>query len=415
MKGYIDIRLCCITLLILLLAGCSEKDGALVNEPVVEENASFVMYINLPDEVVTTRSEGDNNISPDRPYEQAIHSLRVWAFAREDNQEKTLIAIDQADASDAVNGVLYKNFGTDEIRRYAGMMEVVFKVKDSFNKYKCLDVYVIANAESLGYADDWGEPTGAGLSANEQWLETIQIGADCFGIGVNMVHESNATGELIPADKNSTGLPMSGYIKEVDIFPEDILFTIIKNIQLKRAVSKIRFVFAKSPSMKDAEIKGVTLSANMIPNTEWLFTGTTATSNIGLNNPSYGPAYYGEIDFGHPEEIKNNLAPSALEWNASANRLEWEAALNKAIANGEATEHVRAYLHESPNQLVGSITYNLHKEPSSPDKTVTFTMARAGEFLRNGSWTIFAYFTEGGLIFEVANWENQEVTFKPFI
>ena len=36
-------------------------------------------------------------------------------------------------------------------------------------------------------------------------------------------------------------------------------------------------------------------------------------------------------------------------------------------------------------------------------------------FLRNHTWTIYAYFSEGGAMFEVDNWDGTEdVTFKPF-
>lgn len=419
MRRLMDIRLCWVALLVLLMAGCGEEgNSVVVDESVVMKNASsIVVYINLPDNNATTRNDDDYVINPDRSYEQAINSLRVWVFAREDNQNKTLKPIADTDAEDVSNGVLYKSFGADEIRRYSGIMEVAFKVEAGFSDtYKCLDVYVIANAESLGsdYGTDWGEPTNEGLVTNEQRLEAIALGENCFGVGSNMVYESNGSGSLVPTEMTARGLPMSGYVKKAAVTTEDIIYK-IQDIQLKRAVSKIRFVFAKSPTTKDAQIKGVKLAANMIPTTEWLFTGTAATSNEELHIPSYGSNYYGEIDFGAPAEIKTNVMPSTLEWSTTVNRQQWEQKLNEAIANGDATEFVRAYLHESPSQLQGSITYNLNKGENPQDKTIPFAMAHAGEFERNYSWTIYAYFTEGGLVFEVANWEDVEVTYIPFI
>lgn len=395
---WVDIRLLLVTLLVLLVAGCSD-DNALEHKSATTDRSSFMMYIYLPN--ATTRSgEDDRNIYIDKPFERAIHSLRIWVFAR--NGSKQLIEISNDDG--ATNGVLYVNVGS--IDETVSVLQQAFNVEDGFNqKYPYLDIYVVANLESLGFTEGWcSELNAEELQAIENTLEALQLDANTFGV------------TALVSDATGTGLPMSGYIKEAAVSAQGLVYTTM-NIKVQRAVSKLRFVFAKSPSTPEATITSVKLNANMIPTTETLFSGTAEANGAKLpaTGNSYGSTYAAEVDFGFPATIKTNVMPSALSWTGATSRQDWEDALNAAIANNEATEHVRAYLHESDQRLTGTIKYKLTTAGAEKEATFQMSESPTGQFLRNHSWTVYAFFTEGGLIYEVADWKEETVTFKPYI
>lgn len=396
---WVDIRLLLLTWLVLLVAGCSD-DNALEHKSATTDRSSFMMYIYLPN--ATTRSgEDDRNIYIDKPFERAIHSLRIWVFAR--NGSKQLIDISNDDG--ATNGALYVNVGS--IDETVSVLQQAFNVEDGFNqKYPYLDIYVIANIASMGIEESWCNPkNNETLQEMENRIEALQLDANTFGVG-SMV-----------SDASATGLPMSGYIKEAAVSAQGVVYTTM-NVKVQRAVSKLRFVFAKSPTTSEATITSVKLNPGMIPTTETLFSGTDEANGAKLpaTGNSYGGTYNAaEIDFGAPATINTNVMPSALSWSGSGNRQEWEDVLNAAIANNEATEHVRAYLHESDQRLTGTIKYKLTTAGAEKEATFQMSESPTGQFLRNHSWTVYAFFTEGGLIYEVANWDEEAVTYKPFI
>ena len=397
----IDIRLLLVTWLVLLVTGCS-RDYEPVQEPAMSDKSAFMMYIYLPNGGTTRNGEDDRSIYIDQPFERKIKSFRVWVFAR--NSLHELMSISDADG--ATNKVLYRTVGS--IDESVNMLTEVFDVLDGINNtYPYVDIYVIVNSESLGKDEDWCRPKETeSLQEMESRLENLLLDTSSFGIGENMVSAAS-----------EDGLPMSGYLKNAPVSAQGVVFTTM-GIKVKRAVSKIRFVFAKSPSTPEASITSVKLNTGMIPTTEYLFSGTAAVNNVALHETGYGNEYYGEITFFNsdaPATINTNVMPTILSWSASLNRQEWEDALNAAIANNEATELVRAYLHESPQRLTGTITYKLTTDGAEESATFQMSESPTGQFLRNHSWTVYAFFTEGGLIYEVANWDEETVTVKPVI
>ncbi len=390
-----------LAMLSLLLVSCDNNE-----EPAVETDRSlFMLNIHLHEGSAATRS-GEVFSDDYRPFEKAIRTLRVWVFARDVNGSLVEINV-----SDATNGVLYAKI--DNVDASSGDKEVSFNVSNNFNEaYPELDIYAIANAESLSsIGADWGEPTGVDFTST---LEGLSLGQSDFG-----------TSNLV-ADATSTGLPMSGYLKRahVEIQGDNYITT---DVKMKRAVSKIRFVFAKVPTMTSAAVTGINLTdsspdgpSSLIPKKEWLFSGTAADNGEALHENGIDAAggYEPEFSITPPSSIADNLIPSSLGWsgvdNSTAARQEWEKRLSDAIHGTPpfATEVGPFYLHESPLMLQGTISYTLD---GLNIQTKAFGMSNEGDFLRNHSWTIFAYFSEGGLVFEVANWDNENVVYKPFI
>ena len=417
MNRWIDIRLWMATIVILLMAGCGSANDEPVEEGPVE--SSFMMYIIIPDNPVTTRSDGsdDRSIFADRPMETNLQSLRAWVFAR--NESGELIPLEE---ESAINGVLY--YRRNNFDNVTGVHQVAFDVKDGFKaKYPYLDVYVLGNAESIGRTASWGSPRAKEsgetdaqyLQALESELEELQLTATGAYFGVSPFSTTD----------NTESLPMTGYLKQTPVAVEKIIYS-TKDITLMRAVSKIRFVFAKTGAMADATINGITLNADLLPETEWLFSGKgdkddTLDENgidldLPLHDPGYSSTYYHNvIDFGAPAEIKTHITPALLKWDATSgmSRQAWENSLNDAISANNATEYGPFYFLESDKQLEGTISYTL---PNGTGNSITFSMTSENNFLRNHSWTIYAYFANGGLVYEVTDWEEEVIDdLKPFI
>ena len=407
--------------LILLVAGCS--DDSTVVPP---KESQFKMYIYLPEQEATTRSEYD--IVSDREKENKINSLQVWVFAYKPNPTTSIlepVAIEEGENKTAI-GSLYMN--VPNLSLTGGMKEVAFYgISNDFkNNYPYLNVYAIANAASIGL--------DVGAATDEATLQALTISDNFFGI-------KGTTNEPKVISVSDAGLPMSGSLKEATVSQINELFT-ITNMTLKRAVSKIRFVFAKANNIPKAEVTAIRLDAHVkyrdgntytytgndakvLPVSEYLFPGFHGDNDNDNNGDGYAAEaedyvdcssdYLHRIDFDEPETVPGNDNPWFLRWENEETRQEWEDKVNNAIAKGLAVESGRAYLRESPYRLRGTIEYIYQEEgDTEKNRSVTFTMANEKEFLRGHTWTIFGFFSEGGVMFEVDGWDSQEVTYPVF-
>ena len=409
--------------LILLVAGCS--DDSTVVPP---KESQFKMYIYLPEQEATTRSEYD--IVSDREKENKINSLQVWVFAYKPNPTTSIlepVAIEEGENKTAI-GSLYMN--VPNLSLTGGMKEVAFYgVADDFkDKYPKLNVYAIVNAASAGLNLLDGTTTEAQLQ--EQVLTGTYFGID------------GTTNKPLVTSVSDAGLPMSGSLKEATVSQINELFT-ITNMTLKRAVSKIRFVFAKANNIPKAEVTAIRLDAHVkyrdgntytytgndakvLPVSEYLFPGFHGDNDNDNNADGYAAEaedyrdcssdYLHRIDFDVPATVPGHDNPWFLRWENEETRQEWEDKVNNAIAEGLAVESGRAYLRESPYRLRGTIEYIYREEGDTEDKnrSATFTMADEKEFLRGHTWTVFGFFSEGGVMFEVDGWDSQEVTYPVF-
>ena len=79
-------------------------------------------------------------------------------------------------------------------------------------------------------------------------------------------------------------------------------------------------------------------------------------------------------------------------------------------ATPEVTVDDPIYLRESDKQLAGTITYQIGEaEP----KTVDFAMQQAGDFRRNHTWIVYAYYAGAGKLqvqsLYVKEWSTKEI------
>ena len=74
---------------------------------------------------------------------------------------------------------------------------------------------------------------------------------------------------------------------------------------------------------------------------------------------------------------------------------DYETMIDAAVEAGSLKQLGPTYLRESDKQLTGTISYTY--KDNSIDKTpdpVTFSMAGAGDFLRNHSWIVYIYYMD---------------------
>ena len=145
----------------------------------------------------------------------------------------------------------------------------------------------------------------------------------------------------------------------------------VSTVPLTRAVSKLRFVFAKTTGQPKVSITSITMNAGMIPDEEYLFT----TPQSMTYNANAGELLSSPID-----DIKQTADPTDyIYFNQDAQ--EYENLINTAASKETPEVTVRGpiYLRESDKQLAGTITYTIDGgEPQS----VGFQMQQAGDFLR---------------------------------
>jgi len=232
---------------LLLAVACSSSDESGEQQP-----TTLTVYVYSPEHPLLIRSDvGNVNASFD---ESKITRLQIWIFengtgnkvAYLDTQETSLLSVGE--------GAVYQIPVSDEFAR---------------NKPD-VDVYVLANIPTEGYASD---SKLDGNSTREQ-VRTAKIPEGHFGL-------SSPT-KVVPDE----GLPMTGALTAQPVVGDAPVLRIgtltnIATVQLVRAVSKVRFVFANTKSTTDDSapplyIKGITMDADKIPQEEYLIPPRTA-------------------------------------------------------------------------------------------------------------------------------------------
>lgn len=129
----------------------------------------------------------------------------------------------------------------------------------------------MANIPTEGYASD---SKLDGNSTREQ-VRTAKIPEGRFGL--------LSPTKVVPDE----GLPMTGSLTDQPVIGDAPVLRIgtltnIATVQLTRAVSKVRFIFANTKSTSDTpapplQIKGITMDADKIPQQEYLIARTSST------------------------------------------------------------------------------------------------------------------------------------------
>ena len=324
-----------------LLTACNSSDGEDQQKPTM-----LTIYVFSPEQPIITRGDvGPVNASE---AENKVNSLQLWIFDTSGNKVGYLKTTETATLNTG-QGAIYQ-----------------IPVSDEFAQNKPhVDVYVLANVTTAncGISATLDENT-----TREALIEQAKITSDHFGL--------TSASLTIPAD----GLPMAGILKNQPVIGDAPVLRIgnetnIATVPLTRAVSKMRFFFANVATAPKLTITGITLNGSLIPNEEYLFT-QSKTLTYDANAASI---------LASSIEVAKKEDPAQYIYKGQTAQ-EYE----NLMVGAELSLAGPYYLRESGKILTGTITYTV--ERMSEPMSATFTMKEQGDFLRNHSWIVYAYY-----------------------
>ena len=358
------------SLLMVLLTACSSsEDGG----DGVAKQPTLTIYVYSPE-----RPAVPNRHAPLRRAEtgnvetvgdeSTIHSLQIWVYESENKALVGYLDTEDVTTLNMGEGATYQ-----------------LPVSDDFASRKpSVNVYVQANVKAANCGvDELNDAT-----THTALLDGAKITSTHFGLSPLV--------QTVPDE----GLPMAGMLSVQPVVGEAPALRVgtlskVATVPLTRVVSKLRFVFAKATGEPAIKIKSITMNAGMIPDVEYLFQTPAVAYNT--TEAALLPATITDI------AAKDN--PTAYIY------FDQEAQAYEDLINGAGlTVHGPIYLRESDKQLAGKIYYSIGGVEQEP---VTFQMQQAGDFLRNHTWIIYAYYAGSGKLqvqsLYVKDWTTKEM------
>ena len=366
------------SIMLLMTAACSSSDEGGQEGVAAKKPAMLAIYVYAPEQTaaaarqaeVTRGDVGDVNVSS--AAEGEIKSLQLWIYESESGAYVGYLDTKDGELASLNNGegALYQ-----------------IPVSDDFASRKpYVNVYVQANVKAAN--------CGVGVLNDEtihgDLMNGAKITSDYFGLG-NLVTS-------VPDE----GLPMAGKLALQPVVGDAPALRVgsmsaVSTVLLTRAVSKLRFVFAKTTGQPTVTITGITMNAEMIPDEEYLFK-TPASMNY---NADVAPLLSVPI-----ADIASTPDPTQYIY------FDQEAQAYENLINGaNLTVRGPIYLRESDKQLSGTISYKID---GGTEQTADFQMQQAGDFLRNHTWIIYAYYAGSGRLqvqsLYVKDWSGKEMS-----
>lgn len=359
------------SMMMLMTAACSssEDEGG---QGAGKKLATLAVYVYAPEQAAAKKhaapTRGDVGEVDAITDEGTIKSLQLWVYESETGNYVGYFSTDDVTALNEGQGTTYQ-----------------IPVSDDFATNKpSVNVYVMANVTST----NCGIGTLNKETTRAQLLDGAKIEGH-FGLG-NLV-------KTVPTD----GLPFAGKLTGEPVVGDAPTLRVgtlseVSTVQLTRAVSKLRFVFAKTAGQPTVSITSITMNAGMIPEVEYLFDKTQVLS---YNTSAV------ELLSSTISDIEETADPTQYIY-VDQEAQEYENLIN------DANLTVRGlYLRESDKQLAGKITYTIGE---GTEQTADFQMQQAGDFSRNHTWIVYAYYAGSGNLqvqtIYVKNWSNREIS-----
>ena len=375
------------SIVIVLFSACSSSDADEETVGATHKQPMLAIYVYAPEQAAAQKSAeqtradvGEVDPINNTTNEGTIKSLQIWVY----------------ESSETGNNVGY--FSTNDVAALNEGQGTTYQipVSDDFASSKpYVNVYVMANVtnSNCGVGELNKETTRDAL------LEGAKITAGHFGLEQNT--------RSVPDD----GLPFAGMLTAQPVVGDSPTLRVgtlsaVSTVQLTRAVSKLRFVFAKTTGEATVNIKSIKMNAGMIPEVEYLFKKESVAYNTEAK----------ELLLDDINDIAETDDPTKylyLDQEAQA----YENLINEAAskATPEVTVEGPIYLRESDKQLAGTITYTIGE---GADQTANFVMEQAGDFSRNHTWIVYAYYAGAGKLqvqsLYVKNWSTKEMNYEFF-
>ena len=371
-------------MMLLMTGACSSSDEEGQESGADKKPVMLAIYVYAPEQAAAAQKKaaqtrGDvGKVDAITAAEGEIKSLKIWIYESESGDSVRYFETKDVAALNQGQGTTYQ-----------------IPVSDDFanNKPK-VDVYVMANVTH----DNCGVGSLDKNTERDDLMTEAKI-AGYFGLG-NLQTS-------VPVQ----GLPMAGYLTTQPVVGDAPALRVgklnaVSTVPLTRAVSKLRFVFAKTTGQPTVRITSIKINENMIPDVEYLFDKPESAPTITYNTEA------GELLSSPIGDIAETADPTDyIYFNQDAQ--EYENLINTAASKETPEVTVRGpiYLRESDKQLAGTITYTIDGgEPQS----VGFQMQQAGDFLRNHTWIVYAYYAGSGKLqvqtVYVKDWSTKEIS-----
>ena len=370
-------------MMLLMTGACSSSDD---EEGQGKKSATLAVYVYAPERAAgvqknaVQRRADVGNVDVSSAAEGEIRSLQLWIYESETGNYVGYLGTEEVASLNTGEGVTYQIPVSDEFA--ANKPEV--------------DVYVQANVKAAN--------CGVGTLNEETSRGDLIAGAK--------IVESKFGLSPLTTEVPTEGLPMAGKLTTQPVVGDAPALRVgtmseVSTVQLTRAVSKLRFVFAKTEGQSKVSITSIKMNAEMIPEVEYLFDKTQA-----LTYNENAAELWSNID-----DIAETADPTDyIYFNQEAQA--YEDLINEAASKQPAPEvTVRGpiYLRESDKRLAGTISYTI---AGGEEQTVDFLMQQAGDFLRDHTWIVYAYYAGSGKLqvqtVYVKNWENRMINYEFF-
>jgi hypothetical protein len=371
-------------MMLLMVGACSSSDDeGGQKDSVSKKPAKLAIYVYSPGQGATRQTEGtrgdEGNVDVSNAAEGEIKSLKLWIYEHESGDYVGYLDTEDVASLNSGEGITYQ-----------------IPVSDEFATNKPdVDVFVMANVK----------PANCGVSTLDENTSRANLmsGAKITGFfGLGNLQKS------VPEQ----GLPMAGKQTTQSVVGDAPALRVgsmsqVSTVQVTRAVSKLRFVFSKTENQPKVTITSIKMNAEMIPNEVYLFKKPESVT-ISYNTDPV------ELLSNDIDDIAETADPTKyiyFDQEAQA----YEDLINEAASkqpNPEVTIRGPIYLRESDKQLAGTITYKIGENGKS--QTANFQMQQAGDFSRNHTWIVYAYYAGSGNLqvqtIYVKNWENREIS-----
>ena len=372
------------SMMMLMLTACSSSDEDYVPEGDAGQQkkpATLAVYVYAPEPATAQKNAarrradvGDVDVST--PTEAEIKSLQLWIYesiepgkSEHPGQYVGYLETNEVASLNTGEGALYQ-----------------IPVSDDFASRKpSVDVFVQANVKNAN--------CGVGTLNESTTRAELMTGAKIeghFGLGNKQTS--------VPTQ----GLPMAGKLTVQPVVGDAPALRVgdmsqVSIVRLTRAVSKLRFVFAKTTGQPQVSITSIKMNAGMIPEVEYLFDKT---------QPLTYNANPGELLSSTISDIAQTTDPTDyIYFNQEAQAYE------NLINTAGLTVRGPIYLRESDKRLAGTISYSIAGVEQEP---VEFQMQQAGDFLRNHTWIVYAYYAGSGKLqvqtIYVKDWVNRTIS-----
>lgn len=368
---------------------CAESEDS----PFGEQNTILNIHIEAP-EHGTRADEGQVDGAGG---ENGLYQTYIWVFDAS-----------VADATAVPVGAITQNLN--------GATSSTLQVsidRDVVSRAPNLDVFVVANVASIPSAYYHMGPDNPPITRGK--LKEMVFGKLAID---TKDYDDFGTSNPLHAPESGKGIPMSQYALNQKVINSGVLDRPV-NLALQRAVSKIRFVFARETGVTDAVITGITLGNGLIPTTAHLFptqpTDPTSETNVALakRTPNLPENVTYENGFTFNEELANgdileHPDPALLSIQSGETAQKYTGRLSEAFRGKEKSLYYGlTYLRETGKKLTGTIHYKLGGTPYD----IPFEMADEGDFTRNHEYLVYAYFKKSGLnvTVSVMDWKKYEI------